>query len=114
MLDRLHAGRVPRGRRDLTRAVDALAERAETGATSPSQRRSPHRRLEQGAPTTAASTARRTARLTGIAYLGIVLCGLVAEFAVRMSLVVTDDATAGAADGAGSPGLFRAGIGADC
>lgn len=61
----------------------------------------------------AISAPRRTARLTGIAYLGIVVCGLFAEFFVRMSLVVTDDATATAANVAGSPGLFRAGIGAD-
>jgi Domain of unknown function (DUF4386) len=62
----------------------------------------------------AVSTAvRRTARLTGIAYLGIVVCGLFAEFFVRMSLVDPDDATATVSNVAGSPGLFRAGIGAD-
>jgi Domain of unknown function (DUF4386) len=61
----------------------------------------------------AASAARRTARLTGIAYLGIVVCGLFAEFLVRMSLVVTDDAATTAGNVAESQGLFRAGIGAD-
>ena len=60
------------------------------------------------------SSARRTARLTGIAYLGIVVCGLFAEFFVRMSLIDDGDAVATAADVADAPGLFRAGIGADC
>ncbi|MGD9571426.1 MAG: DUF4386 domain-containing protein [Thermoleophilia bacterium] len=55
----------------------------------------------------------RAARLTGIAYLGIVVCGLFAEFFVRMSLVTPGDAIVTAGEIAGSPGLFRAGIGAD-
>ena len=59
------------------------------------------------------SSAKRTARLTGIAYLGIVVCGLFAEFFVRMSLIEDGDAVATAGNVADSPGLFQAGIGAD-
>ncbi|MEZ5238266.1 MAG: DUF4386 domain-containing protein [Microthrixaceae bacterium] len=55
----------------------------------------------------------RTARITGIAYLGIILTGIFAEFAVRASLVVPGDAAATAANIAGSPGLFGVGIAAD-
>jgi hypothetical protein len=58
-------------------------------------------------------SVKRTARLTGIAYLGIVVSGLFAEFFVRMSLIDDGDAVATAANVADSPGLFRAGIGAD-
>ncbi len=69
-----------------------------------------HRAAADPDATTAPS---RVARLTGLAYLGIVVTGIAAEFAVRGSLVVADDAVATAANIAGSPGLFRAGIGAD-
>lgn len=56
---------------------------------------------------------RPTARTTGVAYLGIVLSGLFAEFFVRMQLVASGDASATAGAIAGSPGLFRSGVGAD-
>jgi hypothetical protein len=59
------------------------------------------------------TTPRRTARLTGIAYLGIVVSGIFAEFFVRMSLVVPDDPVTTAGNIAGAPGLFGAGITAD-
>lgn len=59
------------------------------------------------------STTARTARRTGVAYLGIVLCGLYAEFLVRSSLVVPDDAGATAVAIAGARGLFVSGIAAD-
>ncbi|MCA9581915.1 MAG: DUF4386 domain-containing protein [Myxococcales bacterium] len=55
----------------------------------------------------------RTSRWTGAAYLGIVLCGLFAEFFVRGSLTVPGDARATAEAIAASPGFFRLGIGAD-
>ena len=55
----------------------------------------------------------RRARRTGLAYLGIIATGIFAEFAVRGSLVVDDDAIATAENIAGSPGLFGVGIGAD-
>jgi hypothetical protein len=65
--------------------------------------------------TTPTGTARssRQARRTGLAYLGIIATGIFAEFAVRGSLVVDDDAVATAENIAGSPGLFGVGIGAD-
>ena len=53
------------------------------------------------------------ARLTGLAYLGIIATGIFAEFVVRGSLVVEDDPIATATEIAANPGLFRAGIGAD-
>lgn len=62
---------------------------------------------------TAPTTLQRTARLTGIGYLGIIATGIFAEFVVRMSLVVPGDAAATATNIAGSAGLFRAGIVAD-
>lgn len=72
---------------------------------------------ESTGSTRSATTARRrpsgTARLTGVAYLGIIVAGIVAEFVVRGSLVVADDPTATATNVAGSPGLFRFGIAAD-
>jgi Domain of unknown function (DUF4386) len=55
----------------------------------------------------------RQARRTGFAYLGIIVTGIFAEFAVRGSLIVDDDPIATAANIAGSPGLFGIGIGAD-
>ena len=62
---------------------------------------------------TARSTLARTARLTGIAYLGILVTGIFAEFVVRMGMVVEGDAAATAANVADATGLFRAGIAAD-
>lgn len=62
--------------------------------------------LTRGAPS-------RLARITGLAYLGIILTGIFAEFAVRGSLVVADDPIATARNIADSPGLFGVGIGAD-
>lgn len=53
------------------------------------------------------------ARRTGLAYLGIILTGIFAEFVVRGSLVVADDPVATARNIADAPGLFGIGIGAD-
>lgn len=53
------------------------------------------------------------ARRTGLAYLGIIATGIFAEFVVRGSLVVDDDAIATADQIAASPALFGIGIGAD-
>ena len=57
--------------------------------------------------------ARRTARGTGLAYLGIIATGLFAELAVRGTLVVADDPAATATNIAAAPTLFGIGIGAD-
>ena len=79
-----------------------------------------YRRHEGGhlmtAPTTAALTSPTSARLarrTGIAYLGIVVCGLFAELFVRGSLVVPGDAAATGELIAGAPVFFSVGIAAD-
>lgn len=53
------------------------------------------------------------ARLTGLAYLGIIVTGVFAEFAVRGSLVADDDAITTATNIATSPAVFGVGIGAD-
>ncbi len=53
------------------------------------------------------------ARTTGLAYLGIIVTGIFAEFAIRGSLVSADDPFGTARDIAGSPALFGLGIGAD-
>ena len=55
----------------------------------------------------------RTARRTGLAYLGIIATGIFAEFAVRGSLITDDDPIRTATDIADAPGLFGVGIGAD-
>ncbi len=55
----------------------------------------------------------RAARLTGVAYLGIVFSGIFAEFFVRMSLVHPGDAAKTAENIARSAGLFRMGLAAD-
>lgn len=55
----------------------------------------------------------RTARRTGLAYLGIIFTGIFAEFVVRGVLVVDGDPVATARNIAEAPGLFRVGIGAD-
>ncbi len=52
------------------------------------------------------------ARTAGIGYAAIFVLALFANFAVRMRLVVPDDAAATAGNLAGSEGLFRAGIAA--
>lgn len=62
-------------------------------------------------PTT--TDQRALARRTGMAYLGIIATGVFAEFAVRGSLVVEDDAVATARNIADAPALFGVGIGAD-
>lgn len=59
------------------------------------------------------SSTSALARRTGLAYLGIIATGVFAEFAVRGSLVDTDDAAETARNIAESPGLFSVGIGAD-
>ncbi len=53
------------------------------------------------------------ARRTGLAYLGIIVTGIFAEFVVRGSLVDAADPIGTARNIAGSPGLFGVGIGAD-
>lgn len=53
------------------------------------------------------------ARLTGLAYLGIIFTGIFAEFVVRGRLVVDDEPVATAQNIAESPTLFGVGIGAD-
>ncbi len=53
------------------------------------------------------------ARVTGLAYLGIIVAGIAAEFGVRAALVDPDDAAATARNIADSPGLFGFGIAAD-
>lgn len=74
-------------------------------------------RRHDGGPSAAGSRSttpgRGTARRTGLAYLGIIATGIFAEFAVRGSLVVEDDAVETARNIADSPGLFGLGIGAD-
>lgn len=61
-------------------------------------------------PATSTLDLHRTARLTGIAYLGILVAGIFAEFVVRQSLLVPGDATTTASNIAGSEGLFRLGM----
>lgn len=58
-------------------------------------------------------TVARTSRVTGAAYLGIVVCGLFAEFFVRMSLIAPGDPAATARAIADSERLFLGGIAAD-
>lgn len=53
------------------------------------------------------------ARLAGVGYLGIIVCGIFAEFFVRGSLVVAGDPAATAAALAGSEGFYRTGIAAE-
>lgn len=55
----------------------------------------------------------RTARLTGAAYLGIVVTGIFAEFFVRGALVVPLDAAQTAENIAAASGLFGLGMAAD-
>ena len=56
---------------------------------------------------------RNLARITGLAYLGIIFTGIFAEFVVRGRLVADDDPITTARNIADSPGLFGIGIGAD-
>ena len=70
--------------------------------------------IDAGAGTTSiARPPSRTARRTGLAYLGIIATGIFAEFVVRGALVVADDPVATAGNIARSPGLFGVGIAAD-
>ena len=62
---------------------------------------------------TARTSLPRIARWTGAAYLGVVFCGIFAEFFVRQSLVVPGDALATATAIAESSRYFALGIGAD-
>lgn len=62
---------------------------------------------------TATHHPHRLARLTGTAYLGIIVTGLFAEFFVRMGLVAPGDAATTAAQIAAAPDLFRAGLMSD-
>ena len=62
---------------------------------------------------TAPTSIQRIARLTGIAYLGIIVTGIFAEFVVRMNLVEPGDAVTTATNIADSVSLFRAGLVAD-
>ncbi|MBH23099.1 MAG: hypothetical protein CMH57_01305 [Myxococcales bacterium] len=55
----------------------------------------------------------RTARYTGLAYLGIIATGIFAEVGVRMPLIVEHDPAATTANIAADALLFRAGILAD-
>ncbi len=55
----------------------------------------------------------RTAHRTGAAYLGIVACGIFAEFFVRGAVIVPGDASATAQNIAGAPAFFGLGIVAD-
>lgn len=54
-----------------------------------------------------------TARLAGLLYLVIILCGLWSELAVRSRLLVPGDAEATAANILANEGLFRLGFAAD-
>ncbi len=58
-------------------------------------------------------SSRTVSRIAGASYLGIIVCGIFAEFVVRTSLIVPGDALATAANIAGSEQLFRFGIAAD-
>jgi hypothetical protein len=57
--------------------------------------------------------ALRYARIAGLLYLIIIVCGISSELFVRTALVVPDDAAATAANILAAPGLFRAGFGLD-
>lgn len=64
-------------------------------------------------PQRAPVSASRLARLAGLLYLAIIVCGLSGELLIRASLIVPGDPSATAANILGSPGLFRAGFLAD-
>lgn len=53
------------------------------------------------------------ARVAGLLYLVIIVCGVAGEFFIRSSLIVPGDGAATAANIAAAPGLFRAGFAAD-
>ena len=59
------------------------------------------------------TTARGTARLTGLAYLGLAVSGMLAFLVIRQQLYVPDDAAATLANLVERQGLARAGIAAD-
>jgi hypothetical protein len=56
------------------------------------------------------TAVKRTARLTGLAYLGLAIAGLLGYFLIRNQLYVPDDATATAANLVAHEGLARLGI----
>jgi hypothetical protein len=58
-------------------------------------------------------TLRSTARLTGLAYLGLAVCGLIGFLLIRRQLYVPGDAATTAANLVGQEGLARLGIAAD-
>jgi hypothetical protein len=58
-------------------------------------------------------TPTRAARLTGLAYLGLAICGLIGFLLVRPRLYVPDDAAATAANLTAHEALARLGIAAD-
>lgn len=53
------------------------------------------------------------ARIAGLLYLAIIMCGIFSEVFVRSRLIVTGDATATASNILASTALFRAGFAAD-
>lgn len=59
------------------------------------------------------STLKHTARLTGLAYLGLAVCGLLGYMVVRQQLYVAGDAAATTANLVAHGGLARFGIAAD-
>ncbi|KAA3633392.1 MAG: DUF4386 family protein [Proteobacteria bacterium] len=58
-------------------------------------------------------SARGHARVAGVLYLAIIVCGVTSEFLVRSVLIVPGDAGATAANILESTGLFRAGFALD-
>ena len=59
------------------------------------------------------ATQQKTARITGVSYLIIIIAGILAEFFVRTSLIVPGDAAATASKILGSESLFRFSIAGD-
>ena len=56
---------------------------------------------------------KKTARIAGLLYLGVIVFGVLAEFLVRSKLIVPGDATATANNIMASGGLFRLGFAMD-
>ncbi len=56
---------------------------------------------------------KKTARIAGLLYLGVIVFGVLAEFLVRSKLIVPGDATATANNIMASEGLFRLGFAMD-
>lgn len=59
------------------------------------------------------ATTSRIARITGLAYLGIIFSGIFGEFLVRMALVEPGDAATTTINIAGAESWFRAALAAD-